>query len=273
MRAAYLTLPLLLLAASSIATAQTKPEDVIKYRKAQYTVLLWNWMPLNAMVRGRIPFDAAEFARRAERVAAVAPQLLEGFPEGSAEGAPTDAKPEIWTDFADFSAKMKDLERETAALATIATTAQFASAGDRYWRKHHRGHWQRNAVIAGVTAGVVVGGIIATRPRVVYREAPVVIEEEPVYEDRETVYIDPDVDDYERPAYRERVPVDEEYSGDTPKSGLVNKSFTANYSLLDNWYLTFSDQITVNYHSHFKFFVPFCGYSNPIYITQRVLRI
>jgi hypothetical protein len=68
--------------------------------------------------------------------------------------------------------------------------------------------------------------------------------------------------------------LDEEYSGDTaPDNKLVNKDFTANYSLLDNWYLTFSDQITVNYHSHFKFFVPFCGNSNPIYITQRVLRI
>jgi cytochrome c556 len=135
MRAAALPLSLLLLAASA-ASAQTKPEDAIKYRQAQYTVLLWNWMPLNAMVRGRIPFDAAEFARRAQLVAAVAPQLLEGFPEGSGTGAPTEAKPEIWTNFADFSAKMKDLERETAALATVAKggdeaaiKAQFALTG------------------------------------------------------------------------------------------------------------------------------------------------
>lgn len=136
MRAAVLPLSLLLLAASSTVAAQTKPEDAIKYRKAQYTVLLWNWMPLNAMMRGRIPFDAAEFARRAERVAAIAPQLLEGFPEGSGSGAPTEAKAEIWADFADFSAKMKDLERETAALAAVAKggdeaaiKAQFATTG------------------------------------------------------------------------------------------------------------------------------------------------
>ena len=70
------------------------------------------------------------------------------------------------------------------------------------------------------------------------------------------------------------VDLDEEYSGDdTLKNNVVNKVFAANFSLLDNWYLTFSDQIIVNYHSHFKFFVPFCGHSNPIYITQRVLRI
>lgn len=136
MRLAVLTAAILSLVAASAAGAQAKPEDVIKYRKAQYTVLLWNWMPLNAMVRGRIPFDAAEFARRAERVAAVAPQLLEGFPEGSGTGAPTEAKPEIWADFADFSAKMKDLERESAALAAVskggdeaAIKAQFALTG------------------------------------------------------------------------------------------------------------------------------------------------
>lgn len=72
----------------------------------------------------------------------------------------------------------------------------------------------------------------------------------------------------------EEADLDEEHLGDdTFKNNVVNKNFAANYSLLDNWYLTFSSQIVVNYHSHFKFFVPFCGNSNPIYITQRVLRI
>lgn len=72
----------------------------------------------------------------------------------------------------------------------------------------------------------------------------------------------------------EEADLDEEHLGDdTFKNNVVNKNFAANYSLLDNWYLTFSGQIIVNYHSHFKFFVPFCGNSNPIYITQRVLRI
>jgi len=108
----------------------------------------------------------------------------------------------------------KTLILSVAALATVASTVEFASAGDRYWRKHHRGHWNRNAVIAGVTAGVVVGGIIASRPRVVYREAPIVVEEEPIYRERETVYVDPDEDDYDRPVYRERAPLEEEYSDD-----------------------------------------------------------
>ena len=132
MRLAALSLSLALLTIASAAHAQAKPEDVIRYRKSQYTVLLWNWMPLNSMVRGRIPFDAAEFARRAERVAAVAPQLLEGFAEGSGEGAATDAKPEIWANFADFSAKMKDFERESAALATVAKGGDEAAMREQF---------------------------------------------------------------------------------------------------------------------------------------------
>ena len=132
MRRNTLPLSLLLLAASATANAQAKPEDVIRYRQSAYTVLLWNWMPMNSMVRDRIPFDAAEFARRAERVAAIAPQLLEGFPEGSGSGAPTEAKPEIWTDFADFTSKMKDLERESAALAAIAKSGDEAKMREQF---------------------------------------------------------------------------------------------------------------------------------------------
>ncbi|MFH6999793.1 hypothetical protein ACHRVZ_17860 [Flavobacterium sp. FlaQc-57] len=70
------------------------------------------------------------------------------------------------------------------------------------------------------------------------------------------------------------VDLEEEYLGsDDLKDGLTNKFFAANYSLLDNWYLSFSSQTIVNDYNRFKFFVPFCGNSNPIYITQQVLRI
>lgn len=121
---------------ASTAQAQAKPEDAIKYRQALYRVLLWNWMPMNAMARGRIPFNANEFAKRSERVAGLATQLLEGYPVGSHAGAHTDAKPEIWTHFADFTTKMKSFETESAKLAVTAkgtseeaTKAQFTRVG------------------------------------------------------------------------------------------------------------------------------------------------
>ena len=68
------------------------------------------------------------------------------------------------------------------------------------------------------------------------------------------------------------VDLDEECLGnDTLKDGL--RLFAANYSLLDSWYLTISRQIVVNSFNRFEIFGSSCGQSNPIYITQRVLRI
>lgn len=56
--------------------------------------------------------------------------------------------------------------------------------------------------------------------------------------------------------------------GETTKQ-LVEKSSFSNY-----WYLAFSSQsIAKDYSKRIKIFAPFCGYSNPIYIRQQVLRI
>jgi len=67
--------------------------------------------------------------------------------------------------------------------------------------------------------------------------------------------------------------LDEEFLGNDLKDGLTNKFFAANYSLIDNLYLTLSRQISVNSYSLFEILGPSCGQSKPIYITQRVLRI
>lgn len=68
--------------------------------------------------------------------------------------------------------------------------------------------------------------------------------------------------------------IDEEHLGGDIDDGIWNKIFFANYSLLDNRCQTFFCQPLLNhYQKNFKIFTPFCGQSNPIYITQRVLRI
>ena len=68
------------------------------------------------------------------------------------------------------------------------------------------------------------------------------------------------------------VDLDEECLGnDTLKDGL--KLFATTYSILDGWYLTISHQIVANSFNRFEIFGSSCGQSNPIYITQRVLRI
>jgi cytochrome c556 len=108
------------LGVAATAAAEMKPEVVIEYRRSAMTMIEWNFGPMYAMVKGKIPFDAKEFAKHADRVAALAPQVLEGFAKGSDKGATTDAKPEIWTRFDDFQSKMNDLVKESKTLADVA---------------------------------------------------------------------------------------------------------------------------------------------------------
>jgi cytochrome c556 len=106
------------------AFAQVKPSEALQYRKDAYHVLLWNWMPLANTVRGKTPYDKAAFEKYSMRVAQIAPMLLEGFPVGSGVGK-TEAKPEVWTKWADFKAKMSDFERESNTLSVVAKTGDF----------------------------------------------------------------------------------------------------------------------------------------------------
>lgn len=138
MRKLVIALLLPLAAIALPAQAQVKPDDAIRYRSSAYQVLVWNWAPMGAMVRGRVPFDAQEFGRRADRVQLISTMLLEGFPPGTEKGSlKTEAKPEIWRNYADFEKKMKDFETAAAQLATIAKgsdeaaiKAQFAKASE-----------------------------------------------------------------------------------------------------------------------------------------------
>ena len=108
------------LAMAATAAAQMKPDVVIEYRRSAMTMVGWNFGPMGAMVKGKIPFDAKEFAKRAERIEFLAPQALEGFAKGSDKGAETDAKPEIWMHFDDFQSKLDDLINESKTLSEVA---------------------------------------------------------------------------------------------------------------------------------------------------------
>jgi cytochrome c556 len=103
----------------------SKAEQAIKYRQSVYKVILWNFGPVAAMAQGKIPYDAESFAHHAERVATMAPMLLEGYPDGSDSGAKTRARPEIWQNKAEFTQLMHDMESKTAALADVAKEGNF----------------------------------------------------------------------------------------------------------------------------------------------------
>jgi cytochrome c556 len=112
------------LLASGSVFAQVKPEDVIKYRQGLYQVVGWHNRTMGGMVKGQIPFDAAEFSRAAELVADLAAVAPGAFAPGSDKGAPTRAKPEIWSDAAGFKKVMDNFQAESAKLAQVAKGAK-----------------------------------------------------------------------------------------------------------------------------------------------------
>ena len=114
------------------ASAQHKPEAVIHYRQSAMTLIGWNFGPMSAMVKGKHEWDAKEFALRADRLAALAPQIEEGFAKGSDKGAETDAKPEIWKNPEDFQAKVKDLVNESKALSDVAKSGDEAKMKEQF---------------------------------------------------------------------------------------------------------------------------------------------
>ena len=119
-------------AVSASAFAQRKPDAVIEYRRSAMTMIGWNFGPMSAMFKGKVPFDAKEFAQHAERVAMLAPQVLEGFAKGSDKGAETDAKPDIWIHFDDFQSKLNDLINESKALSEVAKGGDEAKMKDQF---------------------------------------------------------------------------------------------------------------------------------------------
>ena len=130
-RLARLAVPLLLVSSvfASIATAETSPpskgEQALTYRKSLYQVIVWNFGRMSAVAQGKAPYDAAEFARRADRVAALTPMLTEAYPPESQGVANSKLKPEMWSNRADFDAKLKDMIDRSSTLASVAKGGDF----------------------------------------------------------------------------------------------------------------------------------------------------
>lgn len=112
-----------LAATMTAAEAQTpKPEDQLKLRKAAYNLMNYTFGSLDAMASGKRPFNKDEAVRNAELLAQLSTMPKGFFGEGSDKGE-TRAKPEVWTNRADFDAKMDKMVQETGKLAQAARSA------------------------------------------------------------------------------------------------------------------------------------------------------
>ena len=107
---------------ASAASAQfAKPEDAIKYRQSGMFMMGQHFGRIGAMVNGRIPFDAKVATENAEIVAELSKLPQAGFGPGTDQGAPTKAKPEVWTEQAKF---MELHDKRTEAAVKLVAAAK-----------------------------------------------------------------------------------------------------------------------------------------------------
>jgi cytochrome c556 len=111
------------------APAPTPAERAIEYRQSVFRIVSGNFGPLAQIAQGKVPFDPAKARRNADLLAAISAFLEDAHPEISKEGK-TRAKPQIWTNRAEFNRRVADFGEHTRALALI--TARSDSATDEF---------------------------------------------------------------------------------------------------------------------------------------------
>ncbi len=114
-------------ASLAIADERQSPEEMaIGYRKSAFHMIKYHFGPMAAMVKGDKAFNAEEFAKNAEAVAALSQFPINGFIEGSDKGK-TDAKSDIWSHMDDFKKKMETFQVEAKSLAEVAKGGDMAA--------------------------------------------------------------------------------------------------------------------------------------------------
>jgi len=92
----------------------------LENRKAAYTLIGNNFRWFGGVVRGNVAYDNAEALKRAQRIVFLSALPGENFPEGSSFPEPeSKAKPEVWTNRADFDKKLSDFQTHAAALLDV----------------------------------------------------------------------------------------------------------------------------------------------------------
>lgn len=110
------------------AAGPSPAKQAIAVRKAAFLLIANNFKPIGEVLQGKTPYNQAEIAKRAQRVAFLS-ELLDGtFPGDSNLGAPdTKTKAEAFTNAADFEKLLKEFQTNTKTLAQIAAKESTAS--------------------------------------------------------------------------------------------------------------------------------------------------
>lgn len=123
------TLGILAFSLATAASAQVKPEDQIKYRKAGYSFMSWNMGKIKANLEGS--YDAAQVTAAANAIAAIANSGM-----GALYGPGTDksigdqktrVKPELFQNMPEVGKLATDFNAATTELAKAAATGDAAA--------------------------------------------------------------------------------------------------------------------------------------------------
>jgi len=100
------------------ASAQQKPEVLVKQRQSAMTLIGKYWGPLAGMMQGKAPFDAAVATRNAHYLEVLAQMPWDGFAESTKDSPEKNrALPAIWAEGAKFKEAQERLQTSTAKLA------------------------------------------------------------------------------------------------------------------------------------------------------------
>jgi cytochrome c556 len=101
------------------ATAQVKPETLVKQRQAAMTLIGKYFGPLGGMAQGRVPWNQEVVARNAEFLVPLSKMPWDGF-DPSTESVKSAARAELFKEMDKFKAGGERMQSEIAKLASVA---------------------------------------------------------------------------------------------------------------------------------------------------------
>ena len=111
---------------STTASAQVKPEQLVKQRQAAMTLQGKYFGPLGAMAQGKAPYDAAVIARNAAFLDVLDKMPWDGF-AASTKGVKSAALPAVFTDTAKFKEAQDRLQSEVSKLVAVGKSGDEAA--------------------------------------------------------------------------------------------------------------------------------------------------
>jgi cytochrome c556 len=111
------------------ATPEDQAKEAILMRQGLFKLMGWQMAPLGAMLRNKMPFDAAVAQKSAQRMEALSAMIPDAFAMDTRKftGTKTGALEGVWVSKADFTAKANEMNKAAAALSAAAKTGDKAA--------------------------------------------------------------------------------------------------------------------------------------------------